>query len=85
MVKTGEVGVVGIQETGNQDTRVRTCPGTRWNIKGSPQSSQTRQIWLKMDGKTKAVDLGEETGEEIEEKVRRWMKGGERNRSLRHL
>ena len=27
-----------------------------------------------MDGKTKAVDLGEETGEEMEEKVRRWMK-----------
>ena len=27
-----------------------------------------------MDRETKGVDLGEETGEEIEEKVRRWMK-----------
>ena len=27
-----------------------------------------------MDRKTRVVDLGEETGEEIEEKVRRWMK-----------
>ena len=27
-----------------------------------------------MDGKVKVVDLGEETGKEMEEKVRRWMK-----------
>ena len=29
---------------------------------------------FKTDRETKAVDLGEETGEEIEEKLRRWMK-----------
>ena len=72
--ETGEMGIVGIEETGNQVFCVRTGPGARWNTKGSPQSSQARQVWLKMDGKTEAVDLGEETGEELEEKVRRWMK-----------
>ena len=30
-----------------------------------------------MDGKIKVVDLGEETGKEMEEKVRRWMKAEE--------
>ena len=44
-----EMDIVGIQETGNQNIRVRTGPEARGNIKGSPQSLQARQIWLKMD------------------------------------
>ena len=60
--------------TGNQDIGARTGLGASWDIKGTPQSSQARQVWLKLSGKTEAVDLGEETGEEMEEKVRRWMK-----------
>ena len=58
----------------SQDIGVEKGPEPKWNIEGSPQSSQVRQICLKMDRKTRVVDLGEATGEEIEEKVRRWMK-----------
>ena len=72
--EASEMETVGIQETRNQNIRVGTDPESMWNIKGSPQSSQVRQIWLKMARMTKVVDLGEETGEEIEEKVRRWKK-----------
>ena len=80
-----EMENVGIQETRNQDIRVRTGPGGRWNVKGSPQSSQARQIWLKIDRKTKAVRLGRgnrrghgREGEEMDE-------GGERTGSVCHL
>ena len=50
---------VGIQETRSQDIGVEKGPESRWNIEGSPQNSQVRQIWLKMDRKTKVVDLGD--------------------------
>ena len=59
--------------TRDQDIGARTGSGTSCDIKGSPRSPQARQVWLKMDGKIKVVDLGEETGKEMEEKVRRWM------------
>ena len=60
--------------TRDQDIGARTGSGTSCDIKGSPRSPQARQVWLKMDGKIKVVDLGEETGKEMEEKVRRWMR-----------
>ena len=40
---------------------------------GSPRSSLARQIWLKMEGRSKAVELGEETEKEMEEKVKGWI------------
>ena len=63
-----------IQESRSQEIGVRKGPEPKWNIERSPQSSQVRQIWLTMDRKTRVVDLGEETGEEMEQKVRRWMR-----------
>ena len=60
-------------ETQDQDVEGKTRSGTHRNIKGSPQGLQARQVWLKMDGRVKVVDLGDETGKEMEEKVRRWM------------
>ena len=61
-------------ETQDRDVGVKTRSGTNWNIKGSPQGPQARQVWFKMDGRVKVVDLGDETGKEMEEKVRRWMR-----------
>ena len=61
-------------ETQDRDVEGKTRSGTHRNIKGSPQGSQARQVWLKMDGRVKVVDLGDETGKEMEEKVRRWMR-----------
>ena len=60
--------------TQDQDGGTRTGFEIRGDIKGSPRSSQARQVWLKMDGKVKAVELREETEKEMEEKVRRWMR-----------
>ena len=61
-------------ETQDRDVEGKTRSGTNRNIKGSPQGPQARQVWLKMDGRVKVVDLGDETGKEMEEKVRRWMR-----------
>ena len=60
--------------TQGQDGGTRTGFETMGDIKGSPRSPQARQVWLKMDGKVKAVELREETEKEMEEKVRRWMR-----------
>ena len=60
--------------TQDQDNRARTGLKTTGDIKGSPRSPQARQVWLKMDGKVKVVDLREETEKEMEEKVMRWMR-----------
>ena len=46
--------IVGIQETRKQNIRVGSGPESKWNIKGSAQISQARQIWLKIDRETKA-------------------------------
>ena len=61
-------------ETQDCDVEGKTRSGTHRNIKGSPQGPQARQVWLKMDGRVKVVDLGDETGKEMEEKVRKWMR-----------
>ena len=63
-------------ETQDRDVEVKTRSGTNRNrnIKGSPQGPQARQVWLKMDGRVKVLDLGDETGKEMEKKVRRWMR-----------
>ena len=60
--------------TQDQDCGTRTGFKTTGDIKGSPRSPQARQVWLKMDGKVKAVELRDETEKEMEEKVRRWMR-----------
>ena len=51
----------------------RTGFKTTGDIKGSPRSPRARQVWLKMNGKVKAIELRDETEKEMEEKVRRWM------------
>ena len=38
-----------------------------------------RQVWLKVEGKCRVMELGEEKEKELEEKVRGWM-GVERER-----
>ena len=60
--------------THDQDIGARTGFKTTGDIKGSPRSPLARQVWLKMDGKVKAVELREETEKEMEEKVRIWMR-----------
>ena len=57
-----------------QDSGTRMGFKTTGDIEGSPQSPRARQVWLKMDGKVKAVELRHETAKEMEEKVRRWMR-----------
>ena len=65
----GEAGeIVRIQGSRSQDFGVDKGPEPKWNIEGSPQSSRVRQIWLKMDRKTRVGDLGEETGEKLKER-----------------
>ena len=44
------------------------------DIEGSPRNPRARQVWLKMNGKVKAVDLKDESAREIEERIRRWMR-----------
>ena len=48
---------------------------------GSPRSSLARQIWLKTEGRSKAVELGEETEKEMEEKVMEWMQAEKMDRT----
>ena len=57
-----------------QDSGTRMGFKTTGDIEGSPRNPQARQVWLKLDGKVKAVELRHETGKEMEEKVRRWMR-----------
>ena len=66
----GEAGETArIQESRSQDIEVGNGPEPKWNIERGPQSSQVRQIWLKMDRKTRVVDLGGNAtkGEEMDE------------------
>ena len=60
--------------TRDQDSGTRMGFKTTGDIEGSPRSPRARQVWLKMDGKVKAVELKDETEKEMEEKVRRWMR-----------
>ena len=59
---------------GDQDSGVRMGFKTTGDIEGSPRSPRARQVWLKMDGKVKAVELRCESAREMEEKVRKWMR-----------
>ena len=58
---------------GDQDSGVRMGFKTTGDIEGSPRSPRARQVWLKMDGKVKAVELRYESAREMEEKVK-WMR-----------
>ena len=68
-----------VRKTGNQEPGLRMGPVARGkhvtsqDSDGSPRSSLARQTWLKMEGRSKAVELGEETEKEMGEKVRVWM------------
>ena len=64
--------------TWDQDSGTRTGFKTTGDIEGSPRSPRARQVWLKMDGKVKAVELRYESAREMEEKVRNWMRVEER-------
>ena len=79
-VHEGELVMESLR-TGNQDTGARTGPGTSWDVKGSPQSSQARHVWWKINGKTKAAGNGRGNGREGEE----MDEGGGRNGSVCHL
>ena len=59
---------------GDQDSGVGMGFKTTGDIEGSPRSSRARQVWLKLDGKVKAVELRYESAREMEEKVRKWMR-----------
>ena len=58
---------------GDQEPGTRTGQETRQDTAGSPQSSRAKQVWLKLEGQRKTIDLRGETEEELEEKVRGWM------------
>ena len=59
---------------GDQDKGTGTRLETIGDIEGSPRNPRARQVWLKMNGKVKAVELRDESAREIEERVRRWMR-----------
>ena len=59
---------------GDQDKGTGVRLETIGDIEGSPRNPRARQIWLKMNGKVKAVELRDESAREIEERVRRWMR-----------
>ena len=58
----------------DQDKGTGTRLETTVDIEGSPRNPRARQVWLKMNGKVKAVELRDESAREIEERVRRWMR-----------
>ena len=59
---------------GDQDKGTRTVLETTGDIEGSPRNPRARQVWLKMNGKVKAVELRDESAREMEERVRKWMR-----------
>ena len=71
--------------TWDQDRGTRMGFKTTGDIEGSPRSPRARQVWLKMDGKVKAVELRDETEKEMEEKVREVDEGEGRNGLVCHL
>ena len=70
-VQGGEQLTVSLED---QDNRTGTALETIGDIEGSPRNPRARQVWLKMNGKVKAVDLTDESAREIEERIRRWMR-----------
>ena len=60
--------------TWDRDSGTRTGFETTGDIEGSPRSPRARQVWLKMNGKVKAVELRYESAREMEERVRKWMR-----------
>ena len=70
-VQGGEQLTVSLED---QDKGTGTRLETIGDIEGSPRNPRARQVWLKMNGKVKAVDLKDESAREIEERIRRWMR-----------
>ena len=60
--------------TWDRDSGTRTGFETTGDIEGSPRSPRARQVWLKMNGKVKAVELRDESAREMEERVRKKMR-----------
>ena len=55
---------------------------TTGDIEGSPRSPRARQVWLKMDGKVKAVELRYESAERDGREGEKMDEGGRRNGSV---
>ena len=65
---------------GNPDPGSGTRQRTRQQKQSSVQGFEARQLWARLDGNTRPVEVGSETAEELERKVREafGLKDGER-------